>query len=240
MTNLRLNVPAGRIVAFAVLSLMLAAPLLIYATPSFGPQHAATNAVVDIRLVLDREIINPGDQFNVAIQVEPNGQAVAGVQTFIDFDPSVLQVSGLLLGDDSPLAVVLLNKVLNDKGEIDFAAGSFTSSPDSTFIVANITFVAGSSDAATTLSFSRESPRQTLASIGADEVQRNLIDVEIIIGNPLPTPTPSPTPDPTPTPTITNTPTATPTALPSTPTKTATPTPTPTPTPISTSVSIPT
>ena len=118
-------VPTGRVATIAAASIVLGALLLTYASPSFGAQNAAGDAVVDIRLVPDRANVNPGEQFNVAIQIEPNGQPVAGFQAFIDFDPSVLQVTKLSLGSASPLSVELLNNFRNTEGEIDFAAGSF-------------------------------------------------------------------------------------------------------------------
>ncbi|MDP6717860.1 MAG: cohesin domain-containing protein, partial [Pirellulaceae bacterium] len=246
MKHLQTAVLNSRFALFWVAALAMGIIALAYANPSFGAQNTAADAVVDIRLVPDSATISPGAQFNVAIQVEPNGQQVAGVQAFVNFDPSIVQVTALTLDSSSPLTVQLLNKFDNTAGQIDFAAGSFTSSPSTTFVAANIAFTAANVDAATTLSLSRESPRQTIASVEADEVLRDLIGAEIIIGNPLPTPTPSPvptdtpTPEPTPTPTVTNTPVVTPTPQSDTPTpiNTATPTAAPTATPSPTVVLI--
>jgi hypothetical protein len=231
----------GRALAFVLLLIVLGTSFLTFSSPSLGAQNAAAN-LVDFRLVPDRTSINPGEQFSVAIQIEPNGQPVAGVQAFIDFDASFLQVTELSVDAGSPLSIPLLSNFDNVNGEIDIAAGTFAPGPpDTTFVMANITFVADIEHTVTNLSFSSEAPRQSIASIASDEVLRELIGVEIVIGNPSSTPTPSPTPttSPTPSPLPTATPTntpppASPTPTPNTPTPTQTPAPTPTSSPVST------
>ena len=43
--------------------------------------------IVDLRLVISQPVVRVGDSFTVAVQVEPNGQQVTGVELFLRFDP---------------------------------------------------------------------------------------------------------------------------------------------------------
>ena len=120
--------------------------------------------------------------------MEPNGQETAGIQTFVDFNPSHLHVTQVTPDPASPLNVTLTNRHDNSQGTIDFAAGVFTAGPTTTFILATVTFVFAqcADDQATNLIFSIQSPRKTIASIGGEELQRELFGSAITIDSSVP------------------------------------------------------
>ena len=61
-----------------------------------------------------------------------------GAEAHLDFDPSVLQVTGIVSGGILPL--VLQNTWDNTSGTIDFSAGTLSSAPTGTFTLATVTF----------------------------------------------------------------------------------------------------
>jgi hypothetical protein len=89
------------------------------------------------------------DIFTMDIQIDAGDQSVDGVEVHLDFDPLYLRVvdaSGnpanvIMFG--SVLDVPIQNSVSNDRGEIDYAAGTFSSRPPTgTFVLATIRFKA--------------------------------------------------------------------------------------------------
>ena len=99
-------------------------------------------AVVDILLttpvtdfLLDRLV-------PVTILVKPNSQKVATVRTFLKFDPQILQVESITVGDGS-LETVLINLVDNVGGTVHFSATTLEFPPPAKdFVLAVVTFKA--------------------------------------------------------------------------------------------------
>ena len=144
--------------------------------------------VVDIRLISAITNVHQGESFTVDIQVEPNGQETTGVQTFIDFNPSHLQVTEVIPTPGSPLTVILANTHDNSEGTVDFAAGVFTGGSTTTFTMATVTFSFGqcANEQTIDLVFSSQPPRNTIASIGGEEIQQGLFGVSISIDPDVP------------------------------------------------------
>ncbi|MBE12980.1 MAG: hypothetical protein CL744_05220 [Chloroflexi bacterium] len=60
----------------------------------------------------------------VKIHVNPNPQIVAGIQTFIDFDPAKITVSSVKNALDSPIGLELQSVADNNSGSLIFAVGT--------------------------------------------------------------------------------------------------------------------
>jgi hypothetical protein len=195
-------------------------------------QGAAGDVLV--RLSPANPSVARGTIFTLDIQVVAGSQPVDGAEVHLDFDRTYLQVvdasgdpTGAIIAG-SVLEVPIQNIVHNDRGEIDFAAGTFLAPPSGTFVLATIRFEAlwGTSGASTPLTFSTQLPRKTEVTHGGGSVLAGVENGSVTIGGQTPPPTPTVTP--TATRTLTSTPTKTPTHT-STPRHTSTPTITPTP-----------
>jgi hypothetical protein len=175
-----------------------------------------------------------GTIFTVDIQVVAGSQPVDGAEVHLDFDRTYLQVvdaSGdpaISIIAGSVLEVPIQNIVHNDRGEIDFAAGTFLAPPSGTFVLGTIRFKAlwGTGGGSTPLTFSTQLPRKTEVTHAGGSVLAGVENGSVTISGQTPPPTPTVTP--TASRTVTSTPTKTPTQT-STPRHTSTPTITPTP-----------
>jgi uncharacterized repeat protein (TIGR01451 family) len=145
-----------------------------------GVAEAQSNTV-DIRLIPSRDTVESGASFTINIQIEPNGQETTGVQTFMNFDPTHIQIDSVALV--GPINIQLANAVDNSAGTIDLAAGILGVGPNSTFTLATISVQAKSVNTLTSISFSTTFPRVTTASILGSEMQRDLIGTTIAIGH---------------------------------------------------------
>jgi len=142
----------------------------------------AQNSVVDIRLSPASSTVGQGATTTIDILVEPNGQETTGVQVFIDFTPSHLQVSQIITDPNSPLDVVIQAPDFdNSAGTIGLSYGTFATGPTTSFTLAIITFVSKVVDLDTKVAFSTVSPRKTIASIEGSEIQDELAGSTISI-----------------------------------------------------------
>lgn len=108
--------------------------------------------------------------FAVDIQVAADGQPVDGVEVHLDFDPLYLEVVNTdgdpagAIESGGALDVLLRNYANNVDGEIDFAAGTFSTMPPSgSFALATIRFKAlrPTGENSTHLAFITQLPRKT-------------------------------------------------------------------------------
>ncbi len=129
--------------------------------PGAGQGSSAAPAVADAFAYLSPcdFPVTPGSSFTVDLMVNGGTNTVAGQQSYLTFDSSLLQVVSPSLGcgnpvttvqaDTSSLEVVLQNTVNNTTGEIAYASGTFGSGATGTFRVARITFCALAAGVAT-------------------------------------------------------------------------------------------
>jgi hypothetical protein len=189
-----------------------------------------------VRLNPANPSVAKGAIFTVDIQVVAGSQPVDGAEVHLDFDKTYLQVvdaSGnpaSAIESSGILEVPIQNLVSNDRGEIDFAAGTFVTPPPplDTAVLATIRFKAlwGTGGASTPLTFSTQLPRKTDVTHAGGSVLAGVENGSVTISGQTPPPTPTVTP--TATRTVTSTPTRTPRHT-NTPTQTSTPTITPIP-----------
>ena len=190
-----------------------------------GSSHPAK---VDLRLDPENVTVQTNTIFDMRINVEPNGQDTTGVQAFVDFDQSLVQVLALRFDPDSPLSIPLLKSFDNNQGTIDLVAGTLGAAATDSFILGTITFTTRGATGETSIVFSTAKPRRTIAGSSGQENQRSLFGADLAIQGLGATPTPTNTPMSTPTPSATPSPTPTPTPTPGPPPPTPTPGSTPT------------
>ena len=139
--------------------------------------------VVDIRLVASPSGIQVGDSFSVAVQVEPNGQQVNGIEVLINFDPQALQVVSVqaITGD---LNVVLTSSFDNVAGTIHHAAGALDKAfPTGNFTVGTISFQA-TENGSHTVSLSTQGAAATRADFGGDGVLDEVLGAQVKVTPP--------------------------------------------------------
>ncbi|MDO8491529.1 MAG: ice-binding family protein, partial [Dehalococcoidia bacterium] len=124
-------------------------------------------AQVNLSLVRSSATVNLGDTFTVNVAVQPQlGQAVAGVDAFVDFNPAVLQVVSITAGGGSLFPTELGNTFDNVAGDADYSAGDLSAPyPTTSFNMATITFNTIAASANTNITFSSVFGRNTNAAL---------------------------------------------------------------------------
>ncbi len=187
-----------------------------------------------------------GDNFVVAVNMNPNGFFVNGVDLRINYDSNLLTATAITPATLLPNVLIAGSVATPGTAMIVLSAPIDAAGPhpvSTSGLIAQIAFKAKSAGSATTVSFGSgtlvSAANQTQNAIGTvSPVQITVVSAGTPTPIPSRTPTPTPTrtptatPTKTPTPTPTRTPTRTPTATPTrTPTRTPTATPTKTPSP---------
>ena len=130
-----------------------------------------------------------GEIFGVEIRVLAGSQALDVAEVHINFDPLYLQV---VEEDGVPASTVeggvildvpLQNRVDNDAGEIDYAAGTFGAQPSDTFVLATIRFKAllNTAGSGTPLVFVHQLPRKTDVNYEGSSVLADAIGGSVAI-----------------------------------------------------------
>ncbi len=141
---------------------------VLAATPIPTPTLVGTPTItpalpVDLILLGSPSTVSVGAQFTVSVVVEAGpASPVDAVQVYLDFDPSILQVIGLLSG--GTLEEQLQSSFDNGPGRIGFAAGTLGSPAVRPFTLVTVDFraMAGTGPAGTTVRFAPpEAPRVT-------------------------------------------------------------------------------
>jgi hypothetical protein len=110
----------------------------------------------------------------MTVEAQANGQDVAGVDIYVTFDPTYLEVQDITPG--TTLGTQLQKTFDNATGMIKYSAGTFTTPyPNARFTVATILFhtKAITTNVQTNLNFSTSGPDVTLVTSGSDLVLRN-------------------------------------------------------------------
>ena len=125
---------------------------------------------VNISLQPSTEDVGVGEIFELVIQAEAGDQPVSGIDAFINFDPTYLEVLSVTPGASLP--TVLENTYDNTAGTIDYSAGKLGEPfPTGTFTVATIQFEAlAPTSPSTALTFSTSVPRETRADYAGNDV----------------------------------------------------------------------
>jgi hypothetical protein len=111
-----------------------------------------------------------GQTFTLDIKTNVDGeQPVSGVQAFVDFDPTYLEVLSVTPGASLP--TVLQNTYDNTAGTIDYSAGKLGAPfPTGEFTVATIEFEALAETSGTAVTFSFTGPRTTAVDLGGSPI----------------------------------------------------------------------
>ena len=130
-----------------------------------------TEKVSVLRLVPSSDSVMVGSTFTVDIQVEAGDQAVAGVDTFLNFDTDYLEVTNIT-PNSSKLGVQANLVMDNTNGYADYSAlKSFIQPyPSGTFTLATVTFQCVGESANTTISFNEAGNRESDIAYGGDSV----------------------------------------------------------------------
>jgi hypothetical protein len=128
----------------------------------------------NISLQPSTQNVGVGGIFEFIVQAEAGGQPVSGISTFIDFDPTYLEVQSVTSG--TALPTVLQNTYNNTAGTIDYSAGKLGGPfPTGTFTVATIQFRAlAPTNPGTAVTFSTDPPRKTRVDYGGNDVTGTL------------------------------------------------------------------
>jgi hypothetical protein len=151
------------------------------------------NAAVSLSLSPVATTVNVGSTFDVVIKAEAGTIGVAGVDAFLNFDPTKLTVvdmdagtTGTQIIPGTELNTVLTNSCDNTTGTIDISVGKLgTPYPEGAFIVATIRFQALAVTATTTnVSYSTTGERKTSVTDGFGNFTGTLTGatVQIITG----------------------------------------------------------
>lgn len=132
-------------------------------TRSPTPTHTPYPGYVDLRILPEFQSVMVGERFLVTLQVDAEGP-LAGIDSFVDFDPGYLVAVSVQGGEDLP--VPLMNRYDNETGRIDFSAGAQLGGepPTGRLVLATIEFEAKERTRGTTVGFSQTWERQTNAA----------------------------------------------------------------------------
>lgn len=137
------------------------ANVILAAIPGAGPFHT-------------------GDSFDLLVQVQAGLQSVDGAAAYLDFDPSVLAVTGISEGTD--LSAVLQNSFDNSLGRIDYAAGNLGAPyPQGTFSLMTVHFTSLASSAGSEISFASTQPRRSEATFGGKSIFYRAENATVVI-----------------------------------------------------------
>jgi uncharacterized repeat protein (TIGR01451 family) len=148
------------------------------------PTPVPPQSLVDLMLVGPDAWVATSSIFTIEILVEPNGQEVTGIQTFLSFNPHQVEVvfDTLELHEDSTFTILLAKDFDNVAGSVFIAAGTLGPPATEPFPLAVIKFRAAFEPSRAEIGFSTTAPRDTVASVQGVAVQRDTTGVMIQIG----------------------------------------------------------
>ncbi|MFK7925207.1 MAG: cohesin domain-containing protein [Bacteroidia bacterium] len=145
----------------------------------------AQSAVVDFVPNPLNSVVNNGSTFAVAIEVETNGQATAGAEIHLDFDPTFLEVLSVTGGTSLPIPLIPMPNFDNGSGTIDFAAGTFGIPVSTDFTFVTITFEAKALVSSTAITYATSGfPRITSTSVAGINTLNQAIPFSVSIVDP--------------------------------------------------------
>ena len=122
-----------------------------------------------------------GDIFPLYVLLDTGGQALQGVQVYLDYDPQVLRPE-LVTGVTGPNGDLVLTSDADDPGRIDLELRSSTGTIAAGFYpLATIVFTAVAAPPTTTVQFTTSGRRTTRAFAASGDLPLNLRDTTISI-----------------------------------------------------------
>lgn len=161
---------------------------------SASDQAIVTAAVgsVNLHTLPSTAAVTVGDEFDMTLQAVAGVQPIVGVQTFLNFDPSKLQVVSITPGT-ALSANAFINRYNNTTGEIDYVQLVGLNAPpvSGTFTIATVRLRAISAMRGSPIVFNTRIPRQTKVAYEGENVTGALEGGLIIIAAPPPNGAPS-------------------------------------------------
>ena len=158
------------------------------ATPEPRPTAAPTATPIlrqtaGIALLAEPDRIAAGQQLRLRIVVQAGEtNPVDTVQVYLAFDPAIFKVAAVAAGPD--LEIPLQSRVDNNRGRIDYAAGTTGKAMTAPFTLATVTFRAraATGTSGTYITFAAlQSPRQTKAIVRGDNRTGSLTSAYIVV-----------------------------------------------------------
>jgi hypothetical protein len=119
--------------------------------------------------------VKPRELFTVSVQIEAGSQTVDGAQATLNFDPALLEVVQMT-AEGEILPEQLMNEFDNQRGSINFAAGTFENFPSGTFDVVQVQFRALAAVEETTLTYQFDKPQDSNVTFGGASVLGGAVD----------------------------------------------------------------
>ncbi|MBA7714722.1 hypothetical protein ES703_123754 [subsurface metagenome] len=174
-----------------ILSLALAFIILLAVSPSVA--IAQSENLVDLAIEPSEITGDKGGTFQLAIKAIPNGQKLAAIDVFLDFDPAYLEVvdfnpdkPGVQIDPGTTLTFLMAAEVDNSNGMITHSGimPPGRESPDDAFTVANITFRIKANAAAgtTKITFHTQTPRNTIVAYKSNSILGLLSGATVTVG----------------------------------------------------------
>jgi hypothetical protein len=115
--------------------------------------------------------VNVDDEFDLDVRIDAGAAGVAAADVFIDFVPNDLEVVEIR---DGQALTVIAKRYDNSSGTIDIGAGTLSTPPTGTFVLATLRFraKANTQGHTTAVAFSLAAPRETVVK---DEGDHNLL-----------------------------------------------------------------
>jgi len=168
----------------------------------------ATSATPKISISPSFIEASPGENFTIEIKIEPNGAEIYGVQYDLYFNPSILnaisQSQGNFLSQDGANTIVLVNKINNTIGKIEYVETRMgvEEGVKEAGVLSSISFkVIGTGTSVLKLS------NVILSDRNATPIEATIESGIVVVGapaTPATTASPAPSPAPSPTPTYTD------------------------------------
>lgn len=158
------------------------------ATPKPRPTDASTATPIlryttGIALLAEPDRIAAGQQLRLRIVVQAGEtNPVDTVQVYLVFDPAIFEVAAIAAGPD--LEIPLQSRVDNNRGRMDYAAGTAGKAMTAPFTLSTVTFRAKSTTGTTGtyITFAAlQSPRQTKAIARGDNRTGSLTSAYIVV-----------------------------------------------------------
>ncbi|MBI2831796.1 MAG: hypothetical protein HYX79_06030 [Chloroflexi bacterium] len=146
-----------------------------------GGEGLLLEGSVDLTLNGPSQPVNVNDTFEVTLDVDAGTQELTGIETYISFNTTYLEVVSITVGDTLTLAFA--NSYNNTTGKINLSLGSsFQAGPASdSFTAATIEFRAKAATQSTTISFEHDFPREADVVMEGSSVLGTTTDAQVQI-----------------------------------------------------------
>lgn len=136
----------------------------------------------NVTLTVPQGPIYAGDNFTVSIDIQSGSQPVTGIDAFVSFNTTYLEVVSITLGD--AFTITLASDFNNDQGSMIASFSELSSPPSGNFTAGTITFHAKAATEGTDLVFESVVPRRTDMAYGEDSVLGTATDGTVVILEP--------------------------------------------------------